>query len=144
MRLWLEVCFKLLKRLPGHAELSSPLLPFPAPFLLAGAQLTPQEWFQAGAEGAKGWKNSVVTEQLQERPPPPTLLPVQEPSGVPVTSSPSGSSPIQDNVWIHLMFLYHQWEKFKSSAPSRSTRQLALGALLMGALWLDPGRRGCR
>lgn len=64
MRLWLEVCFQLLQRLPGHAELSHSLLPFPAAHLLAGAQPTLQGWFWAGAEGIRGWKISVVTEQL--------------------------------------------------------------------------------
>lgn len=65
MWLWLEVCFQLLQRLPGRAQLSNPLLPIPAPHLLARAQPTPQEWFWAGAEGGKGEKNSVVTEQFQ-------------------------------------------------------------------------------
>lgn len=43
---------------------------------------------------------------------------------------------------VHLVFLYHQWEK--SNAPPWANKQLTLGTPPLGALWLDPGRRGCR
>lgn len=120
MWLWLEVCFQLLQRLPGYAELSNPLLPFPAPHLLARAQPTPQEWFWAGAEGGKGEKNSVVTEQFQSSSS--SLASCTGAQCYPCNflshwfQACSGQCPGLVSR-LHLMLLYHQWEKLKSSAP---------------------------
>lgn len=54
----------LFPALAEAAELSNPLLPFPAPHL-AGAQPTHKGGFRLGQKEANGGKNSVVTEQFQ-------------------------------------------------------------------------------